>query len=115
MGLAFTDTENNQKELYPDFLASLEAALPRKEEKEKEQDEVKELDPELQAIVDSSDCPYLSLALQQVFLAVPDIIKEQEPEPVLELLPNTKLDPLLPLEPLLRRALAPTIQSHYSR
>ena len=69
----------------------------------------KNLDPELSDIVANSNCPYLALALQEVFQAAFHNQSTEKSQPDL-LLPHSRPDPLVPLEPVLKRGLAPNIQ-----
>jgi len=69
------------------------------------------LDAELAAIVASCDCPYLALALEEVLVAA----TEQPATPASSLLlPHARPDPLLPLDRVLRRAVAPVLHRRYT-
>jgi gamma-tubulin complex component 5 len=109
--IAFTDSEDQVKELFATFLSSLQAQLGGGQGAAREEP-APVLDPELTAIVESSDCPYLALAMKEVFLAATS--GSSDPREA-ELLPGVGPDTLIPLQPLLRRALAPSIQAHYRR
>jgi len=101
-------------DLFTSFLDSLTSQLPREVvEDSKEEEADKTLDPELSDIVANSNCPYLALALQEVFQAAFQGQTAERSQPNL-LLPHSRPDPLLPLEPVLKRGLAPNIQDCYS-
>ena len=97
-------------DLFSSFLDSLSSQLPKQElEDAVEENAGKNLDPELSDIVANSNCPYLALALQEVFQAAFHNQSTEKSQPDL-LLPHSRPDPLVPLEPVLRRGLAPNIQ-----
>ena len=83
----------------------------KQEESLGKMEEEKTLDPELTEIVASSNCPYLALALQEVFQSAFHSREDNGQDSQTDrLLPFATLDPLIPLEPVLRRGLAPNIQ-----
>ena len=97
-------------DLFSSFLDSLSSQLPKQElEDAVEENAGKNLDPELSDIVANPNCPYLALALQEVFQAAFHNQSTEKSQPDL-LLPHSRPDPLVPLEPVLRRGLAPNIQ-----
>ena len=100
--------------LFEGFLASIASQLQgerRGEEVVGEEEGGRPLDGELAAIVGSSDCPYLALALQEV-------LEEATREPATStsslLLPHVRPDPLLPLAAVLRRAVAPVVERRHA-
>ena len=111
--LRSSHTENKTADLFTCFIDSLGIQLPgsKQEESLGKKEEEKTLDPELTEIVASSNCPYLALALQEVFQSAfhnrEDNGQDSQKD---RLLPFATLDPLIPLEPVLRRGLAPNIQ-----
>ena len=106
--------ERKPADLFTSFLDSLTNRLPREEVEDSMKEKVdKALDPELSDIVANSNCPYLALALQEVFQAAFQGEAAERSQPEL-LLPHSRPDPLLPLEPVLKRGLAPNIQNRYS-
>jgi len=115
------DEENNSRILFIDFLENLQSQLPKKSTDECDPVAVQcsELCPEYGDIVKSADDPYLALAFDEVFKHVEKFRQRSShttvPSPPGLLLPNTSVDFLLPLEPLLKRSLSPTITSHYTR
>jgi len=115
------DEENNSRILFTDFLDNLQSQLPKKSTDDGDPVAVQcsELCPEYGDIVKSADDPYLALAFDEVFKHV-EKFKQQSshttvPLPPGLLLSTTSVDFLLPLEPLLKRSLSPTITSHYTR
>ena len=116
------DEENNSRILFIDFLENLQSQLPRKAIEEDTPAlapvQGSEVSPEYGDIVKSADDPYLALAFMEVFKQV-ETFKHRSPTAVPQppglLLTNNTVDSLLPLEPLLKRSLSPTITSHYTR
>ena len=107
--------ERKPADLFTSFLDSLSSQLPREEVENSTEEKAdgRTLDPELSDIVANSNCPYLALALEEVFQAAfqGEATERSQPD---RLLPHSRPDPLLPLEPILRRGLAPNIQDRYS-
>ena len=116
------DEENNNRILFTDFLENLQSQLPKLPADPIPSSLVPraaDLSAEYKAIVRASEDPYLALAFEEVFKTV-QTIKERSsaaasPLPPRLLLPNSSVDLLLPLEPLMKRSLSPTIISHYTR
>ena len=106
-------TENKTADLFTCFIDSLGTQLPGSKQEEalgRKEGEIT-LDPELTEIVASSNCPYLALALQEVFQSAFHSQEDNGQDSQTDrLLAFATLDPLIPLEPVLRRGLAPNIQ-----
>jgi len=115
------DEENNSRLLFIDFLENLQSQLPKESSDDADPVPVQcsELCPEYGDIVKSADDPYLALAFDEVFKHVEKFRQQSShttvPLPPGLLLSTTSVDFLLPLEPLLKRSLSPTITSHYTR
>jgi len=115
------DEENNNRILFVDFVQNLESQLPKivKDPTPTKPDVAADLSPEYQAIVRSAEDPYLALAFEEVFKTIQTSILSNTttlcPPPPSLLLSNSSLDLLMPLEPIMKRSLSPTITSHYTR
>ena len=115
---------STSRPLYTEFIENLAAALPASLNAQancgERQEQAGINDPALQAIVDNAEDPHLALAFQEVFLAAEaghrtgaECGAGQNWRAGL-VLPNCAPDPLLPLGPVLQRALAPAIRRHYT-
>ena len=108
--------------LYHEFLDRLEEQLPKKKQVDKSVSLKKalKLDPDFEAILNSTDDPYLARAFQEVFISAQEMQAKSSSDlstPDLSapdlLLPQSELCCLLPLETLMARSLSPSIDRHY--
>jgi len=114
------DEENNSRVLFLDFLENLESQLPTvTTDLSNDLINSAELTTDYSDIVKSAEDPYLALAFEEMFKQVQTMSQRSShtivPQPPELLLSKSSVDLLLPLEPLLKRSLSPTITSHYTR
>jgi len=103
-----------------DFLENLESQLPTvTTDVSNDLTNSAELTSDYYDIVKSAEDPYLALAFEEMFKQVQTMSQRSShtiaPQPPELLLSKSSVDLLLPLEPLLKRSLSPTITSHYMR
>eukprot|EP00092_Neocalanus_flemingeri_P037301 GFUD01040623.1.p1 GENE.GFUD01040623.1~~GFUD01040623.1.p1 ORF type:complete len:962 (+),score=214.69 GFUD01040623.1:57-2942(+) len=114
------DEENNNRLLFTDFLQNLESQVPKLSKDSEYTKPLASMDlgPDYQAIISSAEDPHLALAFEEVFKTIQTknvLSTPSTPTYPSLLLSDSMVDLLLPLEPLLKRSLSPTITSHYNR